>query len=79
MALLLITKHGIIQTGPDATSIHSLTCYTCKYLTDANEHILWDLPPDGQVSSMVHHTANGLVDGLLLHQVQSFTLQDSWN
>lgn len=74
--VLLGTVQGMIQTGPDATS-RSLTCYTCKYLTDANEHILWDLPPDGQVSSMVDHTTNGLVDGLLLHQVQPFTLQDS--
>lgn len=40
------------------------TCYTCKYFTNAKQHILKDSPPHKQVSSKIH-ISNGLVNGFL--------------
>lgn len=55
------------------------TCYAGEYLTDANQHVLWHLPPYGQVSGIIHDFSDGLIDGFLFDKVQPFALQNSWN
>lgn len=57
----------------------NLTCDAGEYLTDTDQHILRDLPPDGQVRGVVHNVPDGLVDGLLLHEVQPLAFQNPYN
>lgn len=62
------------QTPP---ALKVLTCDTCKYLADPNQHVLRHLPPQWQIGRMVHDVANGLINGFLFNKVQPFTFQNS--
>ena len=57
----------------------NLTCDAGEYFTDADQHVLRDLPPDGQVRGVVHDVSDALVDGLLLHEVQPLAFQNPYN
>ena len=57
----------------------NLTSDAGEYFTDADQHVLRDLPPDGQVRGVVHDVSDGLVDGLLLHEVQPLAFQNPYN
>lgn len=77
--VIALTRGRALPPHTSPRPQRSLTCYARKDLTDADEHVLWDLPPDGQVGSVVNDFPNGLINGFLFHKVQPFAFQDSWN
>lgn len=73
------SKIPSFMTGTKADLKHTktLTCYTCEYFTESNQHILRNLPPDWQICSMVSNIPNCLVNCFNLDNFQSVAFQNS--
>lgn len=75
----LFSKNPSFMTDMKADLRHvTLTCYTCKYFTESNQHVLRNLPPYWQICSMVCNISNCLIDCFNFYNFQSVALQNSY-
>jgi len=68
----------MIDMKADLKHTKTLTCYTCKYFTESNQHILRNLPPYWQICSIVCNISNCLINCFNLYNFQSVAFQNSY-
>lgn len=76
----LFSKNPSFMIDMKAALNHTktLTCYTCKYFTESNQHILRNLPPYWHICSMVCNISNCLINCFNLYNFQSVAFQNSY-
>lgn len=72
------TPSFMIDMKADTKHMKTLTCYTCKYFTESNQHILRNLPPYWQICSMVCNISNCLINCFNLDNFQPVAFQNSY-
>lgn len=68
----------MIDMKADLKHTKTRTCYTCKYFTESNQHVLRNLPPYRQICGVVCNVPDCLINCFHLHNFQSVAFQNSY-